>query len=75
MVPQAGAINDILQFQAEPGDTVSLYLPETRNYQTYTFDELDLIWYPNAPVINVGQAFFINRLVNAGQWVRNFTVQ
>ncbi len=75
MVPQTGTINDILQLQGEPGDTIYKYKIETKNYESYTFDEFELVWYPDSPVINVGEAFFLNRFTKPTQWIRNFTVQ
>lgn len=74
MVPQAGAIDTILQFPAAPNDQIFKYTPG-QGYSTYSFDDLDLVWVPTAPVINVGEAFFVKRAGQAGQWVRNFTVQ
>lgn len=73
MVPQQGAIDSVLQFPAMGGDQLFKYVPG-QGYQTYTFDDLDLVWTPTSPVINVGEAFFVKRSV-AGKWVRNFTVQ
>jgi hypothetical protein len=73
MVPQVGKIDEVLQFQAQAGDTLYKFTPG-QGYQSYTFDEFDLVWLPSSPIINVGEAFFLRRMA-AGQWVRNFTVQ
>lgn len=73
MVPQQGAIDSVLQFPAMGGDILYKYVPG-QGYNAYTFDDLDLVWTPSSPTINVGEAFFIRR-TSAGQWVRNFTVQ
>ncbi len=73
MVPQQGAIDSVLQFPAQGGDAIYRYVPG-QGYQVYVYDDLDLVWLPTAPVINVGEAFFVRR-GSAGEWVRNFTVQ
>jgi hypothetical protein len=73
MVPQQGAVDSVLQLPAEGGDVLYKYVPG-QGYQGFIFDDLDLVWTPTSPVINVGEAFFLKRS-SPGKWVRNFTVQ
>ncbi|MGC8742778.1 MAG: hypothetical protein ACP5T0_02720 [Verrucomicrobiia bacterium] len=73
MVPQQGAVDSVLQFPAQGGDFIYKYIPG-QGYNVYTFDDLDLVWTPSSPIINVGEAFFVRRS-SAGSWVRNFNVQ
>jgi hypothetical protein len=71
MVPQAGGVSSVLGLPATPGDEVYTY---NNGYTTYIFDELDAIWTPSEPTVNVGQAF-LARKVSGTNWVRNFNVQ
>jgi len=69
-VPQSGLITTTLGFPAQADDVVYTY---NGGYTTYIFDNLDLVWSPSEPTINVGQAFF-SKKVAGENWVRNFTV-
>jgi len=71
-VPQAGTAAD-LGFVGNPNDTLYQFNTNTQTYDVSTFDEFDLVWYPNDPVMNVGEAFFSKKTASA-DWVRNFTV-
>lgn len=74
MVPQQGLITTDLKLPGEPLDNLYTY---SGSYTVYKFDDVDLIWTPSEPTINVGQAFFyIKQTGNtSSSWVRNFTVQ
>jgi hypothetical protein len=72
-VPQSGLIS-ALGLPGEPNDRV--YRLVAGSYQISTFDDLDLVWLPSEPNVNVGEGFFLekaNTSVNAN-WTRNFTV-
>jgi len=71
MVPQAASVVD-MNFPAVANDQIFRFSP-TSGYSVYTFDEFDEVWYPSAPVPNVGESFFVSK-VGAANWVRNFTV-
>jgi hypothetical protein len=71
MVPQTGNVN-VLGVPGQDGDQIYKFTPGTV-YATSTFDALDNDWTPTVPVINVGEAFFINK-VAAQVWTRTFTV-
>jgi len=73
IVPQAGSAT-ALAIPGEAGDQLYRY---NAGYTAYTFDDLDLVWTPSVPTLNVGEAFFYKKSPTATQskWVRNFTVQ
>jgi len=56
------------------GDTLYQYNPATKNYNAFQFDDLDNVWTPALPVINVGEAFFYLRVGPATNWTRTFSV-
>jgi hypothetical protein len=58
----------------EPGDQLYRY---SAGYTVFTFDDVDLVWSPTEPTINVGEAFFFKKAPTSTQsrWIRNFTVQ
>jgi len=70
-VPQAGTVGT-LGLQGEPADVIYKYTAS--GYLIYTFDDIDLVWYPAEPNINVGEAFFLLKNGPAVSWTRNFTV-
>jgi hypothetical protein len=74
-VPQA-AKPDAIGMPGTPGDRLFRYIPATRSYQDWLFDDLDNKWIPDPglPVINVGEAFFLFRANTAGTWNRTFSV-
>jgi len=72
MVPQAGGV-DTLGFPPTAGDLIYKYIPGS-GYSIYTYDEFDLVWYPNVPSMDVGESFLVAKQ-GAANWVRNFTVQ
>jgi hypothetical protein len=73
IVPQAGTAT-ALGIPGEPGDQLYRY---SNGYTTYTFDDLDLVWLPSQPSLNVGEGFFYKKAPTATQsrWIRDFTVQ
>jgi hypothetical protein len=73
IVPQQGKITTDLLAPAEPGDQLYRY---AGGYTAFTFDDVDLVWLPSEPTINVGEGFFYKKSSTATQsrWVRNFTV-
>jgi len=71
-VPQAANVNT-LELPPDDGDQLFKFVNPGPGYVTYTFDGLDLVWTPSAPVINVGEAFFINKTI-ARTWTRTFSV-
>lgn len=70
-VPQAGAVDSVLGFVPEEGDTVYRFNNATGAYTAaaYEFGE----WV--APVLNVGEAFFLNKVGTGTSWTRTFNVQ
>jgi hypothetical protein len=74
IVPQQGKITTDLLAPGEPGDILQTY---NGGFSAYVFDDLDLVWTPSEPTINVGQSFFYKKSPTATQsrWIRNFTVQ
>jgi hypothetical protein len=74
MVPQQGLVTTDLGLPGEPADNIFVY---NAGYSTYQFDDIDLVWLPSEPVMNVGQAFFYVKAPTSvsSSWVRNFTVQ
>jgi hypothetical protein len=70
-VPQAGAVDSVLGFAPEDGDTVYRFNNATGAYTsaTYEFGE----WV--APSLNVGEAFFLNKQGTGSVWTRTFSVQ
>jgi hypothetical protein len=74
IVPQQGKITTDLGAPGEPGDILQTY---NGGFSAYVFDDLDLVWTPSEPTINVGQSFFYKKSPTATQsrWIRNFTVQ
>jgi hypothetical protein len=73
VVPQAGKPDDFGLVGAG-GDTLYRYNLTTKNYDNYVFDDLDNVWAPPLPVINVGEAFFYFRVGAATNWQRTFSV-
>jgi hypothetical protein len=73
VVPQAGK-PDAFGLPGAPGDSLYKYNTTTKNYDASTFDEFDLKWVPDLPVINVGEAFFYFRNGAATNWTRTFSV-
>jgi len=74
IVPQQGKITTDLGAPGEAGDQLYRY---AGGFTTFTFDDVDLVWTPTEPTINVGEAFFYKKSAIATQskWIRNFTVQ
>jgi hypothetical protein len=73
IVPQQGKITTDLLAPGEPGDQLYRY---AGGYTAFTFDDVDLVWLPSEPTINVAEAFFYKKAATATQsrWIRNFTV-
>jgi len=74
-VPQAGK-PDALGLTGQGGDKIFRYNKTTKQYETYTFDDIDNVWIPapGLPTIPVGEAFFLFRAQSAGSWNRTFSV-
>ena len=77
MVPQARPLGTsgeagTLQFPAAPYDSVYLY-DAYGGATGYYFDDLDLTWVPDDPVLGVAQSFFCTKAEPAN-WTRNFVV-
>jgi len=71
-VPQTGALDDVLGFVPEDGDTVFVFNNATGAYvgSTFEFEE----W--TAPVPKVGEAFFVSKHATSTltAWTRTFNV-
>jgi hypothetical protein len=74
IVPQQGKITTDLGAPGEAGDILQTY---AGGFSAYVFDDVDLVWTPTEPTINVGQSFYYKKAPTATQskWIRNFTVQ
>jgi hypothetical protein len=68
-VPQAASL-DAMSFPAVDGDTVYRFNNATSSYITSVYDEG---WGGGAPVVAVGEAFFV-RKIGSASWNRNFSV-
>jgi hypothetical protein len=73
-VPQAGTAAD-LGLVGEANDVLYQYnnTKTPPGYDISTFDPDDLVWSPALKTLKVGEAFFLKK-VNAGNWVRDFSV-
>jgi hypothetical protein len=73
IVPQGGAITTALGLPGEGGDILNVF---SAGFNSFVFDDADLIWTPSEPNIAVGQGFFYQKssLGTVSNWVRNFTV-
>jgi hypothetical protein len=65
-----------LGLRGTAGDRLFQYIPATKGYLDWTFDDVDNKWIPDPglPVISVGEAFFLFRANAAGTWNRTFSV-
>ena len=74
MVPQAGLVTTDLKYPAEGGDQAYKYTGG--NWSSYTFDDLDLVWYPTEPNLGVGEGAMFKKAASSTitTWSRNFTV-
>jgi hypothetical protein len=74
MVPQQGAISQLLGLPGEAGDQIFVY---RNGYTIYNFDDIENAWLPSEPNINVGEGFFVKKDAAStnSRWVRSFTVQ
>ena len=62
-------------FAPSPGDVVYKFDVPTQNFVLYSFDDLDLVWAPSEPSLEVGESVFILERNGAGvAWNRNFDV-
>jgi hypothetical protein len=73
VVPQAGK-PDAFGIPAVGGDTLYRYDPASKGYSAYVYDDLDLKFAPDLPVINVGEAFFYLHVGAPATWTRSFDV-
>lgn len=75
MVPQQGGITTVHNFQANPNERIWRYNPATGSYSSASWVTVPTPrWNPSEPVINVGEAFFIQSTA-ARDWTRMFDVQ
>lgn len=73
IVPQAGGLETDLGFPATGGDLLFFFDPQTQTYSNPYEAFGSGVWDPSQPVLQVGQAFFLNRTGGAGpNWTRNF---
>jgi hypothetical protein len=72
-VPQSGLVS-ALGLVGEPNDRI--YRLVSGSYQISTFDDLDLVWLPAEPNVNVGEGFFLEKANTSSTltWSRTFTV-
>lgn len=71
MVPQAGQLDTDLGFPKGAGDVIYRFDSATQNYVIST--STGPIWTPAAPVVGVGEAFFV-KVGAAKTWTREFSV-
>jgi hypothetical protein len=71
-VPQEGAVDTVLGYVPNEGDTVFKFLCDGQTYNVKTF-ELGEWTDSAAPVIKVGEGFFLDAK-KQGTWTRNFSV-
>jgi hypothetical protein len=81
IIPQRGTISDPnFGYTAAAGDQIYQFNTGTQKYDVFTFDSLDNAWLnsqnqPVAPVIEVGDAFFLRKPAGtATSWTRTFNV-
>jgi hypothetical protein len=76
-VPQ-DAKPDAIGLSGQGGDKIFRFNKVTKQYDTYSYNDLDNIWEstagPGLPTIPVGEAFFLFRSQSAGTWNRTFSV-
>jgi hypothetical protein len=65
---------DAVGFPGTPNDKIFRYIPATGIYNTFTFSPLSQAWNPALPEIEVGEAFYVQRVTSAGTWNRTFSV-
>ncbi|HOC54313.1 MAG TPA: hypothetical protein PKI20_01685 [Verrucomicrobiota bacterium] len=74
MVPQAGLVATDLGFPSEASDQI---LKWNGGWDTYTYDDIDLMWLPSEPTLAVGEGVVLKKGPGstAAAWTRNFTVE
>jgi len=76
-IPQQGLVTTDLGFTPTAGDTIQKFNSGSQSFQSYNFDEFDLIWVrdgvPSEPSLGIAESAFFN-LVAPNNWNRNFTV-
>ena len=76
-IPQSGLVTTDLAFTPTAGDIIQKFNSAGQTFETYIFDEFDLIWVrdglPNQPSLAIAESAFFN-LVAPNSWNRNFTV-
>jgi hypothetical protein len=66
-----------LGFPGVPGDQIFKFNPNKPGgpgYDTYNFDEFDLVWTPTPPMLAPGEGIFVRKTA-AGSWTQSFTIQ
>lgn len=71
-VPQAGTPTE-LGYTGQVGDVIYQFSAANQRYDVATFDDLENTFVPAPKVVDVGDAFFLQKTV-AGSWTRNFNV-
>jgi hypothetical protein len=72
IVPQTGALGE-LAWPLADNDQVFKFNRANQAYEIYAYFEALEDWDPSEPVIEVGEAFFVNKPA-AATWSRNFSV-
>ena len=56
---------------AKPGDQLFRWNPITQRFSTYTFDSFTSNWLPEAPILQTGEAVFLDKVASAN-WTEFF---
>jgi len=70
LVPQSGHLQEDLHFPITEGDVIHLFDRDRQKYVLYPFENGK--WQSGAPVISVGESFWVAK-TSAGNWTRSFT--
>jgi hypothetical protein len=71
LLPQPGHLVDDLRFPIAEGDVIHIYDRDRQDYVLHPYE--DGKWKNGAPIIGVGEAFWVAKTV-AGNWHREFSV-
>ena len=72
LVPQAGNLVDDLGFPITNGDVIHLFDRERQKYVLHPYE--DGKWSAGAPVVGVGEAFWVAK-TEPGNWLRSFSAE
>jgi hypothetical protein len=70
-IPRPGRLHAELGFPVADGDVVHLFDRDKQSYVIYEYDPKQ--WDSNAPVVGVGESFWIGKK-SPGNWVQNLTL-